>query len=140
MGVGDSDGRRAGWLFAARAVGTSVVAAAPARPADDTCSDARSRSCAGSLRGRRLGLGCAEVAEDVLEAIVAEHRALEPGRADLDAEQVEEVVGAQGGDVLERLALDLVGQQARARLADRAATTGEPDTFDDAVLDAEHQR
>ena len=39
-----------------------------------------------------------------------------------------------------RLALDLVGQEGGAGLADRAATTGEPDAIDDPVLDAEHQR
>ena len=41
---------------------------------------------------------------------------------------------------VERLALDLVGQEAGAGLADGAATAGEPDAIDDAVLDAEHQR
>ncbi len=44
------------------------------------------------------------------------------------------------GHLVERLALDLVGQEARAGLADRAAPAGEPDPVDDAVLDAEHQR
>ena len=43
-------------------------------------------------------------------------------------------------DLRERLALDLVGQQAGAGLADRAAAAGEPDPVDDAVLHAEHQR
>ena len=38
-------------------------------------------------------------------------------------------------DVGDRLALDLVGQEARARLADRAAAAGEPDPLDDAVAD-----
>ena len=40
---------------------------------------------------------------------------------------------------LERLALDLVGQEAGARLADGAAATGEPDPIHDAVGHAEHQ-
>ena len=75
----------------------------------------------------------------MLQRVVAEHRALEPGRADLDAEQIEEVVGTERGHVGERLALDLVGQERGARLADRAATAGEADPVDDAVLHAEHQ-
>ena len=73
------------------------------------------RSCVGSWprAWRSAGVGGAQVAEDVLEAVVAEHRALEAGRADVDAEQVEQVVGADGRDLGQRLALDLVGQQAR---------------------------
>ena len=70
-------------------------------------------------------IGRAELAQDVLEAVVAEHRALEPRRADLDAEQVEQVVRAEARDLGDRLALDLVGQEAGARLADGAAATGE---------------
>jgi len=38
-------------------------------------------------------------------------------------------------DVCDLLALDLVGQEAGARLADRAAAAGEPDALDDAVAD-----
>ena len=113
------------------------------RPAGDTCSGARSGGHASASCGRGVagvGRGRAQVAEDVLEAVVAEHRALQAGRADVDAEQVEQVVGADGRDLGQRLALDLVGQQRRAGLADRAAATGEPDPIDDAVVDAEHQR
>jgi len=65
------------------------------RPAADTCSGARSGPCARSRAGLH-GLGGTEVTEDVLEAVVAQHRALETGRADLDAEQVEEIVGPDG--------------------------------------------
>ena len=43
-------------------------------------------------------------------------------------------------DVGHRLALDLVGQEARARLADRAAAAGEPDPLDDAVADRQLER
>ena len=41
---------------------------------------------------------------------------------------------------VERLALDLVGQQARAGLADGAATAGETDPIDDTVFDTDHER
>ena len=71
---------------------------------------------------------------------MAEHRALQAGGADLDAEQVEQVVRADARDLAERLALDLVGQEARARLADGAAAAGERDAVDDPVRHAEHQR
>ena len=84
--------------------------------------------------------GDAKVAEHVLEAVVAEHRALEAGGADVDAEEVEQVVGADGRDLVDGLALDLVGQEARAGLADGAAAAGERDPIDDAVGDPEHQR
>src|SRR6185312_3080650 len=106
------------------------------RPARYTCSGP---SASGLLdRGGREG-GCrsAELVEGVAQRLVAEHRALEAGGTDLDAEQVQQVVGSEGLDVGERLALDLVGQEAGAGLADRAATTGEPDTFHDAITDAD---
>ena len=69
------------------------------RPAGDTCSGARSAaSCAGLMAGLRGRAGRArrraQIGQDVLEAVVAEHRALEAGRADLDAEEVEQVVRA----------------------------------------------
>ena len=65
---------------------------------------------------------------------MAEHRALQAGRADLDAEQVEQVVGSEGRDVGDRLALDLVGQEARADAwLIGAAAAGEGDLVDDAV-------
>ena len=91
------------------------------------------------MRSSRRGRG-AQVGEDVLEAVVAQHRALEARRADVDPEQVQQVVGTDGGDVGQRLALDLVGQQRGARLADGAAAAGERDPVDDAVGHAEHQR
>src|SRR5204862_7009956 len=53
---------------------------------------------------------------------------------------VEQVVGAEGGYLLDRLALDLVGQEARARLADRASPAREPHAVDDPIVHAEHQR
>src|SRR6476660_1267739 len=144
MWLGTPDGRRAGLWPPGRDGLGCWVATTPARPAGDTCSGARSWSCLGSRRRglrrrgpRRRG---AQVAEDVLKALVAEHRALDPRGADLDAEQVEQVVGAERGHILERLALDLVRQEAGARLADRTATAGEPDAVDDAVLHAEHER
>ena len=93
----------------------------------------------GRRRRRRGGRGV-ELVERVAQRLVAEHRALEAGGADLDAEQVEQVVGPEGLDLGERLALDLVGQEARARLADRAAAAGEPDPLDDAVADADLER
>ena len=71
---------------------------------------------------------------------MAEHRALEAGRADVDPEQVQQVVGTDGGDVGQRLALDLVGQERGARLADGAAAAGERDPVDDTVGHPEHQR
>src|SRR6476469_9264868 len=120
--------RRAGSPMAARAVVAGGRDARRLRPAGDTCSGARSRSCAGPLGSgtfRRSIRGDTKIPEDVLEAVVAQHRALEPGRADVDAEQVQQVVGTERRDVLERLALDLVGEKARAGLADRAATAGE---------------
>src|SRR6185436_5405784 len=135
--------RRAGSPMAARAVVAGGRDARRLRPAGDTCSGARSRSRAGPPGSGtfRRGINCdTEVTEDVLEAVVAQHRALEPGRADLDAEQVEQVVGTERGDILDRLALDLVGEKARAGLADRTATAGETDPIHDPVLHAEHQR
>ena len=57
------------------------------RPAGDTRS-----SASGRLRlGHRLG---ADVREQVLEGVEAEHSALEARRADLDAQQLQEVIGA----------------------------------------------
>src|SRR4051794_17872242 len=105
------------------------------RPADDT------RRTAG-LGGSRLRLGWRriDVADGFLQRVEREHRALQAGRADVDPEEVEEIVGAEAGDVLERLALDLVGQERRARLADRTAAAGEADPLDDAITDAEHHR
>src|SRR5688572_10522129 len=104
----------------------------PATPAGDKGSGPRSRE-ARSRRSLRFR-------ECLLERVVAEHGALQPGRADFDAEQVEEIVGAERRDVGNGLALDLVGQEARARLADRTAAPGEPDSFDHAVVDAELKR
>src|SRR3954471_1360757 len=98
-------------------------------PAGDTCSG-RSR---GSLRSGPLA-PLAELADGVLEGLVAQHRALEPSGADVDPEQLEQVVGAEGADLVERLALDLVGEERRAGLADRAATTSECDALEDAVM------
>src|SRR6478672_9934064 len=121
--------------------GRAVWAWVPARPAGDTCSSARgASSCVrlGLRGGRRVG--GAGLGQRLLERVVAEHRALEPSRADVDAEEVEEVVGAEGLDVGDGLALDLVGQEARAGLADRAAAAGEPDALDDAVADPELER
>src|SRR4051794_36050946 len=114
---------------------------APARPAGDTCSGARSGS-RGRLLALRLGRRrrrCSEVPEDVLERVMAEHRALEPGGTDLDPEKVEEVVRTDGGDLADRLALDLVSEEAGAGLRDRAAAAGEPDPVHDPVLHAEHE-
>ena len=143
MGLMGSGGRRAGTLVAARAVGGGR--AAEVRPAAQAGSRHLQRRSIRVMPARPSGAaavrrGGAEVAEDVLEAVVAEHRALEAGRADVDAEQVEQVVGADGRDLGERLALDLVGQQDGAGLADGAAAAGEPDAVHDPVLDAEHQR
>src|SRR5688572_3096352 len=104
----------------------------PARPAGDTRSSARSRDWR-SRRSLRFG-------QRLLERVVAEHRALEASRADLDPEEVEEVVRAERRHVADRLALDLVGQEARARLADRTAAAREPDPLDDPVVDPELER
>src|SRR5688572_27519817 len=153
-------GRRAGSFVAARAgwaggrvwasrTGSEVGRARPpaVRPARYTCSGARSWSCLRSLgrgRARRLarvrGVGGTEIAQHVLEALVAQHRALEAGRADVDAQQVEQIVRADARDLREWLALDLVGQEAGAGLADGASTAGEADAIHDPVLHTEHQR
>src|SRR5215210_1289492 len=103
-------------------------------PAGDTRRTAGQPSFLG-LRGRRVHVG-----DRFLERVERQHRALQAGGADVDPEEFEEIVGAKGGYVGKRLALDLVGQQRRARLADRAAAAGEPDPVDDAVPDAEHHR
>ena len=71
---------------------------------------------------------------------MAEHRALEAGWADVDSEQVEQVVGAECLDPGDRLALDLVRQQRRRCLADCAAATGEADSLNDTVVDPKHHR
>src|SRR5687767_2709826 len=101
-------GRRAGSLVAARAgwaEGETVGRVRPPalRPARYTCSGARSWSCLGSLGGGDAGrvagargVGRAQVAQHVLETLVTQHRALEPGRADVDAQEVEQVVRANG--------------------------------------------
>src|SRR4029450_6218083 len=70
----------------------------------------------------------------------AEHRALEAGRADVDAKEIEEIVGAERLDGGHGIAPDLVGQEACAGLADRPAAAGEPDALDDAVADPQLER
>ena len=91
-----------------------------------------------------LGEGVARalgtLAERVLERVEREEGALQPSRADLDAEQVEQVLGSERLDLGDRLPLDLVGEERGARLADRAAAAGEGDLGDDPVADPEHQR
>ena len=80
----------------------AAVGRAGVRPAGDTCSGARSAVMRSASRALGAGVargGRAEVAEHVLERVVAEHRALQAGRADLDAEQVEQVVGAERRDL-----------------------------------------
>ena len=57
-------------------------------------------SCPAALVGQGVG-----------DRVQREQRALEPGGADLDADQVEQVVGGELLDLLDRLALDLVRQQ-----------------------------
>src|SRR5437868_11311299 len=123
-------------------------------PAGDTRSSARSGSCGPDAVGRRRlrrrsvgrpgvrrgGGGAIGLAECLLERLVAEHCALQPGGADLDAEEVEEIVRPERLHVGDWLALDLVGQERRRRLADRAAAAGEPDALDDAILDADLER
>src|SRR6476659_10201310 len=104
----DAPGRR-GWIDEGAVVSRER---AGVRPATDTCSGARSGRWVGSCAGSRVRFGRrreAQVAEDVLQTVVAEHRALEARRADIDAQQVEQVVSADGGDLVDRLALDLVG-------------------------------
>ncbi len=71
---------------------------------------------------------------------MAEHRALQASRTDVDADEVEKVVRAEGLDLGNGLALDLVGQERCARLADRAAAAGEADPLDDPVADPELHR
>src|SRR6476661_6618922 len=135
----DAPGRR-GWIDEGAVVSRER---AGVRPATDTCSGARSGRWVGSCAGSRACLGRrrdAQVAKDVLEAVVAEHRAVEARWADVDAAKVEQVVGADGRHLVDRLALDLVRQERGARLADGAAATGEGDAIDDPVLHAEHQR
>ena len=70
----------------------------PARPAGDTCSSARGRRHAFASAFGRSSRG-AGLGQRLLERLVAEHRALQPGRADVDPEEVEQVVGAEGLDV-----------------------------------------
>src|SRR5687768_3236238 len=110
-------GRQAGSFVAARAVwagsdGGEVGQARPpaVRPARYTCSGARSLSCLGSLgrgRARRVarvrGVGGSEIAQHVLQTLVAQHRALEPGRTDIDAQEIEQVVRADRRDLREWL-------------------------------------
>ena len=118
MGAGGSGGTT-GWRLRRARAGTVVGRVGAGRrrlrPAGDTCSGARSvvgHAPASAGLGATFGrIGDAELGQHVLKAVVAQHRALEPGRADLDAEQVEQVVGAEGLDLGERLALDLVGQE-----------------------------
>ena len=62
-----------------------------------------------------------------LQGLECQQRALEAGRADLDADQVQQVVRGHLLDFLDRLALDLVGQQRCAGLADGATPAGEGD-------------
>ena len=51
----------------------------------------------------------------------AEQRALEAHGRELDADQLDDVLAVHRGDLVERLADDLVGQDRHRRLADRAA-------------------
>ena len=69
--------------------------------------------------------------QGVFERVEREQRALEARRADLDADQVQQVRRGQLRDLVDGLALDLVGQQRGAGLADRAAAAGEGDLGDD---------
>ena len=71
---------------------------------------------------------------------MAEHRALQPCGADVDTEKVEQVVRAERLDLAQRLALDLVRQERRRGLADRAAAAREADPLQDPILDPELQR
>src|SRR4051812_42745598 len=90
-------------------------------------------SCRHSVR--RVG-GLA-LCKSLLERLVAEHRALEARRADVDPEQLQQVVGAERLDVGDGLALDLVRQQRCRCLADGTAATCEPDALDDTLVDPE---
>src|SRR6185503_18730102 len=109
----------------------------------DTCIDGgrrpRSASTMTGWRSSPLPRGCTrlQLRKRAAKRVVREHRALQARRADVDSEEVEEVVRSEVGDLLERLALDLVGQQRRRGLADRAATAGGTHAFDDAVLDGQ---
>src|SRR5207237_2270055 len=102
--------------------------------------DWSSAESVGGLSGGLVGAGGLDLIERVAKRLVAEHRALEPRRADLDTEEIEEIVGAECLDVGQRLALDLVGEKARARLADGTSASGEPDPLDHTIPNAELER
>src|SRR6478672_11841094 len=138
---------------AATSMGGSSVA--PARwPAFHSCCSRVSSnaaplsisSCASSGEiSRTLGLivhlPFDAIARCFAQRLEREHRALQPRRADLDAEVIEHVLATHVRDLIEGLALDLVGQHARRGLADGAATAGEGHVLDRAlIVDAQHQR
>src|SRR5665811_2076068 len=124
---------------AATSAGGSSVA--PFRwPARHSCGSRVSSSaaplsislCASSGRTSRTGLAlisralpCNAVLDRLAQGFERKHRALHSGRADLDAQVVEHVFAPELRDLGQRLALDLVGQHARRRLADRTAAAGE---------------
>src|SRR4029079_1882634 len=78
--------------------------------------------------------------EGALRRLEREQRALHAGRADLDPEKLEHVVRRHARRLVERLALDLVGEERCRRLADRAAPAGEADRRDLAVAHPQLQR
>src|SRR5712691_6966490 len=72
-----------------------------------------------------------------LQRLQAEQRALDASRADRDAEILENVVAVDGLDLVERLSLDLFGEDGRGRLRDRAALATEAYIRDTVVGDAQ---
>ena len=106
-------------------------APAGVRPAADTRSGPRRASCA-RLPGRRTRASRPSVSA-LLERVEREQRALEAGRADLDAQQVEDVLVrpsvATSSSGLPRISS--VSMRGRG-LADGAAAAGEGDVADDA--------
>ena len=129
--LGATAGRRRGGSSDAARSGRDGRCAPAVRPAADTCSGpcaiAVRGSCgpgrgARSARGRRRRAG----AERALHRLERQQRALHARRADLDAEELEDVARRHRRGRIDGLALDLVGQQRGRGLADRAAAPVNP--------------
>src|SRR6185503_13108725 len=102
----------------------------------------RRRSCLSPLSGRaRLRLVLVwprrQTPRSTLQRLQAEQRAFDSRWTDRDTEILKDVIAVDRFDLVERLALDLFGEDRSGRLRDRAALAVEAHVRDAVVLDAQ---